>query len=539
MIDHISIKDFAIIENTEIDLEDGLNIMTGETGAGKSIVIEAVSLALGSRADSSFVRHGKDKAYVELAATVDGEQLIISREVSANGKNLCRLNGHIVTLSEIQNKAAEIADIHGQYDNQLLLDQENQLRLVDAFNASRIDPIKAGFADSYREYKAIRAEYDALVESVKESERKKDFYEFEVKEIADADPAPGEDEELSSKISILSNSETIYNALSSSAGALDDGEPSVLSLLGSVQRDLSNVSRYSDRIKTVADAIDGAYYELESQASEIKDILGLTDYSQEELDASIKRLDVIEELKKKYGGSIESVLAQKDKIEKELSDLDNFDARKAGITARLDAARTRLKENAATLSAARKAGASILSGKIAAELRDLNFADTRFSIEIEKAPAITSEGADEAQILISLNPGEPLLPLSKIASGGELSRIMLAIKSVACGAGSVPTMIFDEIDAGISGVTASVVARKLIKIARDHQIICITHLPQITAAGETNYRITKTSDSESTYTSVEKLSDAKKTEEVARLLGGDNVTGTTLESARELIDSYH
>ena len=539
MIDHISIHNFAIIENTEIDLKDGLNVITGETGAGKSIVIEAVSLALGARADSSFIRHGENKAYVELASDIAGEDFVISREVNTSGKNICRINGRLASLGEVQELAHRIADIHGQYDNQLLLDPAHHLELVDSYRPLQTDPVKESYTDSYNTYKKIRSEYDELIHSAAENKRKQDFYRFEIDEINKLDPKPGEDKELADRIAILENSEAIYNALYSSKELLSESDQSVLSMLGTIQTELNQVENYSDKIKDLSKAVTNTYYDLENAAEEMRAISEMTDFSPSDLDKAISRLDDIEELKKKYGPEIDDVISYRDRIEQELDTIENFDDRKAKLESQLEEAKKILMERASVLTQVRKESAALLSQAIISELRDLNFNQSKLEIEIRKAPAINMTGADEAEILMSANPGEPLKPLAKIASGGEISRIMLAIKD-ACGSHfDVPTMIFDEIDAGISGITASVVARKLRKNASDHQIVCITHLPQIAAAGTSNYRIYKDSDETSTYTHVEELSEEEKINEIARLLGGDNITETTMESARELIQSFH
>ena len=539
MIDHISIHNFAIIENTEIDLKDGLNVITGETGAGKSIVIEAVSLALGARADSSFIRHGENKAYVELASDIAGEDFVISREVNTSGKNICRINGRLASLCEVQELAHRIADIHGQYDNQLLLDPAHHLELVDTYRPLQTDPVKESYTESYNAYKKIRSEYDELIRSAAENKRKQDFYRFEIEEINKLDPKPGEDKELADRIAILENSEAIYNALYSSKELLSESDQSVLSMLGTIQTELNQVENYSDKIKDLSKAVTNTYYDLENAAEEMRAISEMTDFSPSDLDKAISRLDDIEELKKKYGPEIDDVISYRDRIEQELDTIENFDDRKAKLESQLEEAKKILMERASVLTQIRKESAALLSQAIISELRDLNFNQSKLEIEIRKAPAINMTGADEAEILMSANPGEPLKPLAKIASGGEISRIMLAIKD-ACGSHfDVPTMIFDEIDAGISGITASVVARKLRKIASDHQIVCITHLPQIAAAGTSNYRIYKDSDETSTYTHVEELSEEEKINEIARLLGGDNITETTMESARELIQSFH
>lgn len=535
MIQHLLIQNFAIIENTEIEFEDGLNIITGETGSGKSIVIEAVSLALGARADSSFVRSGKDKAVIQLAASLDGQDYVITREISATGKNLCRLNGQLVTLGEISALASRIADIHGQYDNQNLRDPRQHLALVDQYRDAEISPLRAEFDAAYAAYKESRGQLDTLLKSEKESRKQADFYRFELAEIQRVDPAPEEDEELTEQIAILQNSEKIFSAVESAYGPLDENEFNVLSLMGNIQSSLESIRNFSREFAETADIFNDAYYGLQDVAARLAGIREQISFRPEELDKLISRLDQIDELKKKYGGSIGDVLAYRDRIQQELSQLENFDELRGTLEQETKQRLRALRTSAAALTGARQASAEALGQAIEAELHDLNFDSARFEIRISAAPAISAEGGDEAEILISTNRGEPLKPLIRVASGGEISRIMLAIKNITGTYDKIPTMIFDEIDAGISGITASIVGRKLREISSSHQIICITHLPQIAACGDANYRICKETDANSTYTHVDRLDEEATVDEIARLLGGEIITETTRRSARELI----
>lgn len=535
MIQHLLIQNFAIIENTEIEFEDGLNIITGETGSGKSIVIEAVSLALGARADSSFVRSGKDKAVIQLAASLDGQDYVITREISATGKNLCRLNGQLVTLGEISALASRIADIHGQYDNQNLRDPRQHLALVDQYRDAEISPLRAEFDAAYAAYKESRGQLDTLLKSEKESRKQADFYRFELAEIQRVDPAPEEDEELTEQIAILQNSEKIFSAVESAYGPLDENEFNVLSSMGNIQSSLESIRNFSREFAETADIFNDAYYGLQDVAARLAGIREQISFRPEELDKLISRLDQIDELKKKYGGSIGDVLAYRDRIQQELSQLENFDELRGTLEQETKQRLRALRTAAAALTGARQASAEALGQAIEAELHDLNFDSARFEIRISAAPAISAEGGDEAEILISTNRGEPLKPLIRVASGGEISRIMLAIKNITGTYDKIPTMIFDEIDAGISGITASIVGRKLREISSSHQIICITHLPQIAACGDANYRICKETDANSTYTHVDRLDEEATVDEIARLLGGEIITETTRRSARELI----
>ena len=537
MINHISIKNFAIIENAEVDFESGLNIVTGETGSGKSILIEAVSLALGSRADSSCIRTGCDKAVVQLLGELDGDEILISREVSASGKNLCRLNGELVTLAQLNQVCKKLADIHGQYDNQSLLDPDSHITLLDAYRREESFPVKEQVSQLFHLFSAKKRELAALLSLEKENARKKDFYRFEIAEIDKAEPLPGEDDTLADKISILQNSEKIYENIERTYTMLFEENPSVMDGLGAGLHALESIASYSKEIDALSQDFSDLYYRLQDIGHSLGSMREQTVFSPAELDAAIARMDTLDNLKKKYGDTIEEVLAYRDKIAAELDVIENFDDKKKQLeTEALDAKR-RLETACRALTQIRQQTAAELAQKMEAELIGLNFTDAKVQIAVRPLPAPGENGADSVEILISTNKGEPLKPLAKTASGGEMSRIMLAIKNIISSYDRIPTLIFDEIDNGISGITASIVGQKLKEIAQSHQIICITHLPQIAACGKHNYRIFKQSDSEKTFTTVEALTEEEKVREIARLLGGSTITETTLQSARELIAS--
>ena len=538
MIDHISIKDFAIIKNTEIDFEEGLNVITGETGSGKSIVIEAMSLALGNRADSSFVRHGAEKARVQLQAEVSGREFLISREVSAAGKNICKINDELVTRKSVSEAARLIADIHGQYDNQILLDPDNHLELVDRFHHTHIDPVKKEFSEIFRQYKAARSKLNERIRVERENRKKLDFQKFEVNEINDAALKPGEDSDLEERITVLRNSEKIYKAIHNAEELLSANENDILTQLGEISRSLQSVSTFSSELSAISRDFDNILYELQDLTGRVQAASAETSYEPGEIDRAISRMDLIDHLKSKYGKSIEEILNHRDRVASDLERSGNFAEEKAALEKETKELLEELKEKTKALTFARTQSAAQLAEAVENELNELNFNNARFEINIRKAAAISSSGGDDCEILISTNKGEPPKPLAKTASGGEISRIMLAIKNITGSYDHIPTFIFDEIDTGISGITASVVARKLKEIARHHQVICITHLPQIAAAGDANFRIEKSSDEETTYTRVTRLSPDEKTDEIARLLGGDKVTETTRRSANELISSY-
>lgn len=535
MIHHISIKNFAIIEQTEIVFAEGLNIITGETGSGKSIVIEAISLALGSRADSSYVRTGTDKAVIQLSGELDGEEILLTREISAAGKNLCRYNDEIVTLNRLNQIARRLADIHGQYDNQSLLNPDYHIVLVDAYRHDITDVLKKAVQEAYSQYAEIRSQLGSLLTAEKENRRKLDFLRFEADEIEKASLRPDEDQELEERISLLQNSEKIFENIEKSYGVLTDSSPSVMDGLRGAMRSVEEIASFSSDIGAVSQEFSDVYYRLEDICHILRDIKDRLTFNPEELDDAISRLELINSMKKKYGDSIEEVLQYFDSISSQIAVIENFETNKASLEQELKTAAAALRRACAELTEARKESAAQLSDCIQKELVDLNFSDAQLEIRILPLEKPTENGMDQVEILITTNRGEPLKPLTRVASGGEMSRIMLAFKNVISSYDNIPTLIFDEIDTGISGITASIVGRKLKEISRSRQILCITHLPQIAACGDHNYRIHKESDDTSTYTRVEALNPEETVREIARLLGGATITETTLENARELI----
>ncbi|MBR5516964.1 MAG: DNA repair protein RecN [Firmicutes bacterium] len=537
MINHISIKNFAIIENTEVDFHEGLNIITGETGAGKSIVIEAISLALGSRADSSYVRTGTDKAVIQLVASLNGEDIIITREISAAGKNLCKLNGEIVTLAQINQVASKLADIHGQYDNQSLLNPDYHIELLDAYKSDVTTPLKDAVSDIFAQFSACKSKLQKLLSMEKENARQLDFYKFEAEEIEKACLVLGEDTELEERIAVLQNSEKIYDNLSKSYASMYEESPSVMDGLHFALKSIEEISEYSSDLSALSEEFNDTYYKLEEICRNLRSLKDTVVFSPTELDDAISRLNLIDGLKKKYGDSIEEILEYEAKIREKLSVIENFDEEKLTLMRQLKDLKSQLVDACGKLTDQRKANALELEASIQKELHDLNFKDSVVKIDIQPLGEPAENGIDKVEILITTNKGEPLKPLYKVASGGEMSRIMLAFKNIISSYDMIPTLIFDEIDNGISGITASIVGKKLKEIAEARQILCITHLPQIAACGKHNYRIYKESDESKTFTTVQSLNESQTVDEIARLLGGATITDVTLASARELIES--
>lgn len=538
MISRIFIDNFATIEHLDLDFGNGLNIITGETGAGKSILVEAISLGLGARADSSLIRTGAEKASVQLICEYDNAEYIISREINTNGKNVCKINDKVVTLASLSEFAGKVADIHGQYDNQSLLNPDNHIGLLDAFNP-QIEEVKASLKSLHDEYMQIKHEYDGEIARQNEYAAQQDFWRFALSEINSANLKENEDTEIEEQISILKNSEKIYSNLSSAYSALNGNsvENSALTAIGKSLNALSTIVEYHKGLAHAHDTIAASYYSLEDAVEELREILEQISFSENDLDHAMQRLHLIENLKSKYGGSIETVTAYAEELKTKIEAAEDFESNVEKLRNLLQRKKDELIEISDDLSSLRKQTAEKLSAEIINEMRELNFIDAEFDIVFNRKKSINENGIDEVEFFMSANKGEELRPLSKTASGGEMSRIMLAFKKVLASYDAIPTMIFDEIDNGISGNTAVIIGRKMAEISNTHQIICITHLPQIAAYGKQNYKIEKASDRSRTYTTVKALNDHEKVKEIARLIGGIELTETALANAQELIDS--
>ena len=539
MIDRIIIDNFATIEHLSFDLGSGFNVITGETGAGKSVLVTAISTVLGDRADTSMVRTGSDRAFIQIAGTKAGEDVILSREILASGKSVSKLNGEMVTLGQIRAFCADWVDIHGQYDNQQILDQENHIHITDRFHSEAISGELETLKELYDGYRAAQKEYDDLLRAEAEAVRQKDYYDFEYKYIEGLHLTPGEDEELRDRLALMKNSEKIFQAVRSSYDALCgseyDNNGSVLGALGHVTSELSSVEGYSDQIKSLSSQAQDAYYSLEDVSSVLRDIMSGLSFSEADMDAVSERLSVIEDAKRKYSKSIDEIIEYQNELSIKLDMIQNFDHEKSRLADVAHKKRTELEDQAEHVSEIRHIIAARLSSAVTNELRDLEFANSEFSIDIQKTDDIGPLGFDRVEFLISTNPGDPLMPLTKIASGGEISRIMLAFKRIIGESDSVETMIFDEIDTGISGHTALVVGKKLSEISKHRQIISVTHLPQIAAYGDDNYLISKSIDSDKSFTNIEHLDRDGKTAMIATLFSGSADSENALQAARELI----
>lgn len=541
MIDRIEINNFATIEHLSFDLGDHFNVITGETGAGKSVLITAVSTVLGDRADTSMVRTGADRAFIQIAGTKNGEDVVISREILAGGKSVSKLNGEMVTLGQLRNFCKDWIDIHGQYDNQQILDPDNHILITDSYHSEVLEPELEKLRSCYDEYKAAQKEYDDLLKAEKEAARQQDYYRFEYNYIRELKLYESEDKELQDRLAMMKNSSRIFRNVRSSYDILQgngyEGGPSMLDELSRVASELSDIGSFSEQISSMASRTYDAYYSLDDIASSLRDLLTSLDFSEQDMDDISGRLAVIEDAKRKYHMSVEEIIAYGNELGGKLEMIQNFDSEKKRLA---DIARSRFEEleaQADHVSELRHIIAARLESAIIKELADLEFANSEFKIDINRLDEIGPLGYDKVEFLISTNPGDPLMPLTKIASGGEISRIMLAFKHIIGETDRVETMIFDEIDTGISGHTALVVGRKLSEIADHRQIISVTHLPQIAAYGDDNYLISKSVDNQKSYTNIGHLDEESKVRMLAALFSGSSESENALEAARELISS--
>ena len=537
MIDQIIIDNFATIGHLSFDPGAGFNVITGETGAGKSVLVTAISTVLGDRADTSMVRTGADKAFIQIAGSRNGEDVILSREILASGKSVSKLNGEMVTLAQLREFCADWVDIHGQYDNQQILNPDNHILITDRFHSESIAGELEKLSVLYSEYKKAQKEYDDLLVSEANAKRQKDYYEYEFNYIDSLGLISGEDEELKEKLALIKNSANIYSALHSSYEMLYGMDDSVLSGLGRIASELSSVESYSESIASLSSETNEAYYSLQDIAERLRDMESSLSFSESDMDSISERLSAIEDAKRKYNKSIDEIIAYGDELSSRLEMILNFDGEKARLAEIAHKKYAALEEQAAHVSKIRHIIAEKLQSAMERELADLEFANSEFKIDLKKSDEIGPLGFDKVEFLISTNPGEHLMPLARIASGGDISRIMLEFKHIIGESDSVETMIFDEIDTGISGRTALVVGKKLSEIAEHRQILSVTHLPQIAAYGDDNFLITKSIDEAKPYTDISHLDADGKVRMIATLFSGSDSDASALDAARELIKS--
>lgn len=548
MLTNLHVKNLALIDEIEVEFGQGLNILTGETGAGKSIVIGSVNLALGKKISKEMIREGASSALVELVfqtrnpkvlqnlkkmeIDVAGGQVIITRKFS-EGRSLSKINGETCTVSQIKELAADLLDIHGQHEHQSLLYQDRQLAILDAYGRERTQAGKKSVEQAYGAYRALKKELEQYQMDEEARAREIAFLEFEIQEIEEAQLKPGEDEELEAQYRLMSNSRKIVESLGLICGLTGD-ESGAGEQVSRAVRELSGVAEYDgmlgNLLETLSD-IDGLLNDFNREVSEY--LSGLT-FSEEEFFETEKRLDWINHLKSKYGNSIEEIFAYQARQAEKLEQMQNFETLKAEAKVKLEKAEKKLEEVSHTLSEDRKFYSEKLEREIIEELQELNFAEVNFQIVFERTDRYTRDGYDSIEFLISTNPGEPVKPLAKVVSGGELSRIMLAIKTILADKDETETLIFDEIDTGISGRTAQKVSEKMARIGNNHQVLCITHLPQIAAMADEHFEILKSVEEMETRTSIRRLAEDESIAELARILGGARITSAVEENAREM-----
>lgn len=547
----IHVKNLALIDEIEVEFEPNLNILSGETGAGKSILIGSVNAALGKKISGDMIRTGAEEALVELffksedpqvaaclsklEIPLEDDEIVISRRILKN-RNISRINGEIVSVQSLKEVTQHLLDIHGQHEHHSLLNRKRHMEILDEFACNMLQSPKDELKQVYEQYIAIKHELEHAVTDEEQRARDQGFIEFEIREIEEAVLVPEEDNELAARYRKMANSRQIMENVSAAHERCGYGANGAGDQLGRAVRELSQVESYDDLLsdlRTQAEELDNLLNDFNRELSAY--ISDLTFDEQEFRDVET-RSDLINHLKSKYGKTIEDILDYYQKRQEELQLLINYDTYLERLRKELLLKEESLKKCTLAISEIRKEQAQILTKKIAAALVDLNFLDVCFEFYFDTLDHYTANGIDDAVFMISTNPGEALRPLNQIASGGELSRIMLAIKSVLADSDAIDTLIFDEIDTGISGRTAQKVAEKLRLIAARHQVICISHLPQIAAMADSHYLIEKGTVGLRTVTSVEKLGEAAIIEEIARLLGGAKITDTVLSSAREMKD---
>lgn len=550
MLSTLHIENIAVIESADIAFDRGFNVLSGETGAGKSIVIDAISAILGERAYREMIRTGADRAFVsgvfdavpELPWFGDYQvpwesELLIQREILSDGRNLCKVNGRGVTVGQLRALGVSLVSIHGQHDSQQLFDETKHLELLDAFAAD--GDLLADYRDAYEKAAALRAKLERLNLDESEKLRRMETLQHQIKELEHAALQPGEDEALAQRQKLLMNAEKLTDALQEAVSALcgDENTDGACDQLNLAVRRLGSVARLDDRAAALLERVQEFSYTLSDTAEELRDYAGSMSSSEEELDEIGARLDLIHRLKRKYGASCEEMLTYLERAKAELDEIAFADEKKARLRKELDAALEIAQQKAAILRVSREKAAEELSKRILSELTDLNMPKVRFRVDFTDTK-LSPVGSEIAAFLMSANVGEALKPLSKVASGGELARIMLALKNVLAGQDAVGTMIFDEVDAGVSGRAAQKVAEKLRSVALGRQVLCVTHLPQIAALAEHHLLISKSERQGRTYTSVTPLDRAGRIDELARMIGGAVITETTRHSAAEMLTNH-
>lgn len=548
MLELLHIENIAIIEAADIEFAPGFNALTGETGAGKSIVIDSLSAVLGQRTSRELIRTGAEKAFVSAAFSgmapelteelgiqpeADGT-LLLQREIQTDGKNVCRVNGRPVTVGQLRALGARLLNIHGQHDGQQLLDEEQHIVYLDSFG--RVESLAITYAEKYKNFTDIRRQIGALQMDEAEKARRVDTLQYQIEELRRAKLKSGEEAELTARRGMLRNAEKFLDAVAGADYALngDDSGGGALSALRQAQDALGGVRHLDDAFGQMYERLGEAYSEVYDIAATVEDKRGELDVSPGELDRVESRMDLLYRLKKKYGATVEDMLDYQARCEAELAQIEDAGDTLARLEQALSKAEKEARQAAQALSDARKAAADRLTAQILTELQQLDMGKIRFAVDFAEKP-LDSDGMDTVRFLMSANVGEELRPIHKIASGGELARIMLAMKNVLSEQDHVGTMVFDEVDTGVSGRAAQKVAEKMARISRRKQVLCVTHLPQLAAMADTHFSVEKGERNGRTYTEVRRLDREQRRRELARLTGGSHVSQTMLDGAEELL----
>lgn len=547
MLNLLHIENIAVIESADISFGTGFNVLTGETGAGKSIVIDAISAILGERAYRDMIRTGEEKASVRAVfsqvAPLDwfsengvpyDRETVIQRDIFLDGKNVCRVNGTLVSVTMLRKLGIQLMNIHGQHDSASLFDEENHLIFLDDFSSNQA--LREAYQEKYQAVAALRREIQRMTMDEGEKLRRMETLQYQIAEIEKAELEPGEDEALEERRKLLQNAERLSKGMDEAVEALYGGEESdgAAGLLTQAEHALGRLSRFSDSFTSLHERVTDLMYQVRDAAEEAKDMRDDLSYSADELEQIESRLDVIYRLRKKYGTTCQEILDYLEKARKELADIEFADDRLEKLKQKQQKAEKEAWAAAEALRQNRRENAEIMSARILQELKELDMPRVQFSCQFRELE-LQPNGADAVAFYLSANAGEALKPLSKVASGGELARIMLSMKNVLAEKDQIATLIFDEVDTGVSGRAAQKVAEKLRKLAQHKQVLCVTHLPQMAALADTHMLISKCERDGRTYTSVTPLDTEGRKRELARIIGGTHITETTLKSAEEML----
>ena len=537
MITNLHIKNIGIIEDVEIDFNNGLNVLTGETGAGKTLIIGSLGIISGGRFSKEMIRKGETNSYVELCMyepqseySIDGN-IIISREININGRNMCKINGRMVTVNELKDFMSKFIEIHGQNDNQNLLDVKEHQKYLDGFIGNEIKVLKQDYSKLFQRYNEIKNELKENFGDDKERQRKIDLLNYQINEIEVANLKQGEDEELEEKRKIIMNSEKIAQSLGEADLAIGEN---TIDLLSTSIRALEKIEQIDKKYEQTVTNLKGVYYELQEISKDISNYREDTYFDEQERNEIEERLDLIYDLKRKYGNSITEILQYNEYIKQEINKIENLEERNNELKKEKNELKHKMEKIALNMHQIRKKEAEELSKEINSNLQDLEMKNAKINVHVDYIEdEFFSTGKDKIEIYISTNIGEDEKELSKIASGGEMSRVMLAIKTVLANTDKMPILVFDEIDTGISGKAANRVAEKLSKISNNHQVLCISHLPNIAAIADHNYLISKNIKNERTNTNIKLLNENEVINEIARISSGE-INDATIKYATEL-----